>query len=140
MNPRDEYITEEIKKMIKENYGSVGNFAEAIGVSDNTIYGVLNRGIYSASFSRVAMLSDYLKISLDGLSENKLIPLDGRVEHVSSDEEELLDAYRGLPEALRYIAIDSLYQVQNKYESLLKNMVEKTIKSNLDLSKVKWDE
>ncbi len=140
MNPNDEYLTESMKKLIKNNFGSVENFAKELGVSTNTIYGVLNRGIYSVSFSRVATLSDYLKISLDGLAEGNIISLDGRVEHVSSDEEELLEAYRGLPESLREYAIESLCQVHEKYENLLKNMVDKTIKSNLDLSQVNWDE
>ena len=66
-------IEDQLRDMMVLNYGSVKEFADAIGVAPTTIFSVLKRGIKNSSVTTVIKIAHELDISVDGLADGKII-------------------------------------------------------------------
>lgn len=67
----------QIKEIIEDRYGSIPKFAAKIGMSAQTIYSLLNRGIGRASMSTVVPVLAELGIDSNWIAKNRLVPFDG---------------------------------------------------------------
>lgn len=68
-------IEERLKDLVIEKYGSVSAFTTSIGMSNSTFVSMINRGIQNAGVQNVIKVCQALDISVDGLAEEKFVPI-----------------------------------------------------------------
>ncbi len=69
-------IEETLKDLIVERYGSVLNFAVAVGIPNSTLSNMLKSGIEKTSLTNAIKICDALSISVDALAVGKIVPVD----------------------------------------------------------------
>lgn len=68
-------VEDRLKDLILQRYGSVLNFCTTNEMPQSTVATILRRGIQNSNFSNVVSMCDALGISVDGLADNKIIPI-----------------------------------------------------------------
>ena len=89
-------IEDKLKAMIIEKYGSVKHFSEVADLPYQTVVSILNRGVMKAGLQNIKDICKELDISVDALSEGKLIrnaPIDPEKAKKVNDLYDLIEAY-----------------------------------------------
>ncbi len=71
-------LEEELKALIKAQYGKLPAFCEEAGIKYQTFMSILDRGITNASIANVMKICRALGISADGLADGKIVPVSER--------------------------------------------------------------
>lgn len=83
-------IEERLKQLILEEYGSMVEFANQIGMANSTLATIMSRGIHKASVSNIIKICQALDISADELANDRIVP-NGKVlqtkKHMTDIEE-----------------------------------------------------
>lgn len=79
-------IENRLHALIKEKYGSILKFSQALGMPNSTLVGVLQRGIKRSSLQTLARICDELNISVEALGEGRIVPLYERRAGVEQAE------------------------------------------------------
>lgn len=69
-------IEDKLKEYILERYNSIREFSISIGMSQSTIDSMLKRGLDNSSVKNVIKICKALNISVDGLANNEIIPVN----------------------------------------------------------------
>lgn len=89
-------IEDKLKAMMIDNYGSVKHFSEVAQLPYQTVISILNRGILKAGLQNIIDMCKELDLSVDALSEGKLIrnaPVDPDRAKEVNDLYDLVEAY-----------------------------------------------
>ena len=68
-------IEDDLKSYIKGRSKSMPVFAEATGIPYQTLNAIVNRGLENANISNVLKICRTLGISVDGLTEGRIVPV-----------------------------------------------------------------
>lgn len=79
-------IEERLHAMMKEKYGSVLKFSQAAGIANSTTVGVLQRGVKKSGITTLTRICDELNISVEALSEGRIVSLYERRAGVEQAE------------------------------------------------------
>lgn len=89
----------ELKKTIKEKYGSVRAFSQVINTPYSTIDNIFKRGIMGVSIQVVLKICSELHIDVEKIQEDKLVlKKTTNYEQLNDAEYQLLTAYRNHPD------------------------------------------
>ena len=93
----------ELKKLIKEKYGSVRAFSQAIDTPYSTIDNIFKRGILGVSIQVVLRICSALNIDVEKIKDDHLILKGENLEKtqafkITPDEQTLVIAYREHPD------------------------------------------
>ena len=93
----------ELKKLIKEKYGSIRAFSQAIDTPYSTIDNIFKRGILGVSIQVVLRICSALNIDVEKIKDDQLILKGENLEKtqafkITPDERTLVVAYREHPE------------------------------------------
>lgn len=69
-------LEDRIKELILLRYSTVKDFSKKVGLSYSTVDSILRRGVANSSISNVIKICKELGISVDELSEGKIVPVD----------------------------------------------------------------
>ncbi|MCH5207582.1 MAG: hypothetical protein J1F04_01750 [Oscillospiraceae bacterium] len=100
-------VEEELKEIILKRFKSVRAFAMAIGVPQSTINNIFTRGIGGVGISTAIPMCRALNIDVDALADGEIKSKD-MVILLSSDEERLLNAYRGFNDEGKEKVLDTI--------------------------------
>ena len=85
---KEKSIEEQLKDLIKERYGSLLKFSNAIGLPNSTLMDMIQyRGLANASIRNVLKICSELQISADELYEGYIVP----VQYVGNDARKIID-------------------------------------------------
>lgn len=79
-------IEERLHLIIKERYGSVLRFSQAVGMANSTVVGVLQRGVKKSGITTLTRICDELNISVEALSEGRIVSVYERRAGVEQAE------------------------------------------------------
>lgn len=65
-----------VRELMTTKFGSVNNFANVCGIPQTTIFTILDRGLFNATFSNVAKMCQTLNISVDRLLCGEVVSND----------------------------------------------------------------
>lgn len=85
-------IEDRLHNLIKERYGSVLRFSQAVGMPNSTVVGVLQRGIGRSGIQTLTRICDELNISVEALSEGRIVPIYERRAGVEQAENIIAEA------------------------------------------------
>ena len=96
-------IEERLKELIIDQFGTMKNCAEQIGIPNPTLASILSRGIRNANVLNVLKLCHALGISGDHLTENKIVPVKYRETNLINIfyEAELVRFFKSVKEKLK---------------------------------------
>lgn len=77
-------IEKELKNLILKRYGSILEFTNKIDIPYSTIDSIFKRGILNSNIANIIKISTELKISVDALANNEIIPLENK-KNMESD-------------------------------------------------------
>ena len=65
-------IENKLKELIKEEYGTLKNLSNQIGMPPTTLETILKRGIANANITNIIKITNALNISADALAEGRI--------------------------------------------------------------------
>ena len=68
-------VEERLKKMIIQQYGTMKDFTDHIGIPNSTFANILRRGVQNANVLTIIKICQALEISTDDLAEGRIVPL-----------------------------------------------------------------
>ncbi len=94
-----ETIEERLKHLILARYKSVLAFSKVVGLSNQTVVSILNRGIMNSGVGNMIKICKCLEISLDALGEGEIVFNEKSETNLNAEEQELIRQYRTLDKA-----------------------------------------
>lgn len=113
-------IEGELQDFIKTQYRSIREFALSIGMRQQTVDGILKRGIANANVSSMICICRHLGISLDALVDGKIVSASPVQSRLSVREEMVIKKFRAISDTEKQMVesmMDIAYQNSGKGES-----------------------
>ena len=92
-------VEERLKELIVNQYGTMKDFTDHIGVPNSTFANILRRGVKNANVLTIIKICQALGISTDDLAEGRIVPLERpnsvptKIEDIFADvKQQLLNA------------------------------------------------
>lgn len=100
-------IEKELKNLILKRYGSILEFTNKTGLPYSTIDSIFRRGVLNSNIANVIKICEELKISVDALASNEIIPVENK-KNMTSDIgiDEAIKLFSQLPTDKRMEIID----------------------------------
>lgn len=121
----------ELKNTIKEKYGSVRAFAQAINTPYSTIDNIFKRGILGVSVQVVLKICSELNIDIEKIPEDRLVMKESHsCKQLNDIEEKLVTAYREHPDMQP--AVNKMLDIEESRFNTLENDIAGELKQDAE--------
>ena len=105
----------DLKTTIKEKYGSIRAFSQAINVPYSSIDNIFKRGIMGVSLQIVLNICTALNIDIESIRDDKLIFKDNIIDTTNPAESKLVKDFRSLSTQGKEYVLQTVNMAKNTY-------------------------
>lgn len=121
----------ELKNTIKEKYGSVRAFAQAINTPYSTIDNIFKRGILGVSVQVVLKICSELNIDIEKIPEDRLVIKESHsCKQLNDIEAKLVTAYHEHPDMQP--AVNKMLDIEESRFNTLENDIADELKQDIE--------